>query len=165
MVLTNSHRISRVPQYLGVCKERLIIFAYGAFTLFGKAFQPFQLTISFLTLRTFQNRCNSDPTTPHIQRFWAWHMYGLGSSPFARRYLENRFYFLFLGVLRCFSSPRWPHNPMYSDYGVTVLPWQVPLFRNLRINVCLATPRSLSQLSTSFIASWHQGIHRLLFIA
>ena len=30
---------------------------------------------------------------------------GLGSSPFARRYLENRFFFLFLGVLRCFSSP------------------------------------------------------------
>ena len=30
---------------------------------------------------------------------------GLGSSPFARRYLGNRFFFLFLGVLRCFSSP------------------------------------------------------------
>ncbi len=32
--------------------------------------------------------------------------YRLGSSPFARRYLGNRFYFLFLGVVRCFSSPR-----------------------------------------------------------
>ncbi len=30
---------------------------------------------------------------------------GLGSSPFARRYLGNRFFFLFLRVLRCFSSP------------------------------------------------------------
>ena len=30
---------------------------------------------------------------------------GLGSSPFARRYLGNRCFFLFLGVLRCFSSP------------------------------------------------------------
>ena len=29
---------------------------------------------------------------------------GLGSFPFARHYSENRFYFLFLQVLRCFSS-------------------------------------------------------------
>ena len=30
---------------------------------------------------------------------------GLGSSAFARRYLRNRCFFLFLRVLRCFSSP------------------------------------------------------------
>ena len=29
---------------------------------------------------------------------------GLGSSPFARRYLGNRVFFLFFEVLRCFSS-------------------------------------------------------------
>ena len=33
---------------------------------------------------------------------------GLGSSPFARHYLGNHSYFLFLQVLRCFSSPRSP---------------------------------------------------------
>ena len=32
--------------------------------------------------------------------------YGLGSSYFARHYFRNHFYFLFLWVLRCFSSPR-----------------------------------------------------------
>ena len=32
-------------------------------------------------------------------------VFGLASSPFARRYLENRCFFLFLRVLRCFSSP------------------------------------------------------------
>ena len=31
--------------------------------------------------------------------------HGLGSSPFARRYLGNRYFFLFLRLLRCFSSP------------------------------------------------------------
>ena len=36
------------------------------------------------------------PTTPCC--------HGLGSFPFARRYLGNRFFFLFLQVLRCFSS-------------------------------------------------------------
>ena len=35
--------------------------------------------------------------------------YGLGSSYFARHYSRNRFFFLFLWVLRCFSSPRSPH--------------------------------------------------------
>ena len=33
---------------------------------------------------------------------------GLGSSAFARHYLRNHSYFLFLRVLRCFSSPRSP---------------------------------------------------------
>ncbi len=33
---------------------------------------------------------------------------GLGSSPFARHYWGNHSYFLFLRVLRCFSSPRSP---------------------------------------------------------
>ena len=32
--------------------------------------------------------------------------YGLGSSYFARHYSRNRVFFLFLWVLRCFSSPR-----------------------------------------------------------
>ena len=35
---------------------------------------------------------------------------GLGSSPFARRYLGNHGCFLFLRVLRCFSSPGLPHR-------------------------------------------------------
>ena len=33
---------------------------------------------------------------------------GLGCFPFARRYLGNRLFFLFLRVLRCFSSPGVP---------------------------------------------------------
>src|SRR3954447_9371470 len=33
--------------------------------------------------------------------------FGLGSSLFARHYLGNHCYFLFLRVLRCFSSPGW----------------------------------------------------------
>ena len=41
---------------------------------------------------------------------------GLGSSPFARRYWGNRYYFLFLRVLRCFNSPRSP-PPGYGFTG------------------------------------------------
>ena len=40
------------------------------------------------------------PATPKSMLF------GLASFPFARRYLGNRCFFLLLGLLRCFSSPR-----------------------------------------------------------
>ena len=42
---------------------------------------------------------------------------GLGSSQFARRYYGNRFFFLFLGVLRCFSSPRYLLITYLFSYG------------------------------------------------
>ena len=44
------------------------------------------------------------PTTPQRRR----HNCGLGSSPVARHYWGNHCYFLFLQVLRCFSSLRLP---------------------------------------------------------
>lgn len=42
---------------------------------------------------------------------------------------------------------------------------RVSPFGNLRFNACLAAPRSLSQLTTSFIASRYQGIHRTPLVA
>ena len=42
---------------------------------------------------------------------------GLGSFPFARRYLGNRCFFLFLRVLRCFSSPGLPSMPYGFRHG------------------------------------------------
>ena len=41
----------------------------------------------------------------------------MGSFPFARRYLENRCFFLFLGLLRCFSSPRFLLACYIFTYG------------------------------------------------
>ena len=79
---------------------------------------------------------------------------GLGSSPFARRYLGNRSYFLFLRVLRCFSSPRSPP----ADRRVTEsLPPGCPIRRSTGQWV-FAPRRGLSQLVTSFFASESQGI-------
>ena len=42
---------------------------------------------------------------------------GLGSSAFARRYLRNHCCFLFLSLLRCFSSGGSLRTPMYSVHG------------------------------------------------
>ena len=85
---------------------------------------------------------------------------GLGSSPFARRYLENRGCFLFLGVLRCFSSPGYRSPVLYIQTGATRHnSGEVSPFGHLRIKVYVATPRSFSQLVASFIGILRQGIH------
>ena len=47
--------------------------------------------------------------------------YGLGSSDFARHYSRNHCCFLFLRVLRCFSSPGSPHTPIYSVHDNALL--------------------------------------------
>ena len=71
---------------------------------------------------------------------------GLGSSPFARRYLENRVYFLFLQVLRCFSSLRsphaqhdvriapdgLPHSEIHGSKGICPSPWLIAAYHVLR---------------------------------
>ena len=84
---------------------------------------------------------------------------GLGFSDFARHYFRNRFYFLFLRVLRCFSSPGSPHTPMYSAYDHATLLARSSLIR-ISADLCsFAAPRSFSQLVTSFFGAMYQGIH------
>ena len=80
---------------------------------------------------------------------------GLGSFPFARRYLGNRCFFLFLWVLRCFSSPRSPPYVMDWRMAGRGLLCRVSPFRNLRVNGYLlltAAYRSLSRLSSALSA-------------
>ena len=80
---------------------------------------------------------------------------GLGSSHFARRYFGNRCFFLFLRVLRCFSSPGSPHTPMDSVHDDRSSSCRVPPFRHPRLNGYLLLPaafRSLSRLSSALSA-------------
>ena len=79
--------------------------------------------------------------------------FGLGSSPFARRYLENHSYFLFLRLLRCFSSPGSPRVPMDSVHDDSALPLPGFPIRKSADQRLFATTRSLSQLVTSFFGS------------
>ena len=80
---------------------------------------------------------------------------GLPSFPFARRYLENRCFFLFLRLLRCFSSPGSLRLPMDSVNGAMSFSWRVSPFRYPRITAHLQLPvafRSLSRLSSALSA-------------
>ena len=78
--------------------------------------------------------------------------HGLGSFPFARRYSENRFFFLFLRLLRCFSSPGSPCIPMYSVYSDGAFLRRVSPLRYPHLSgyLLLSTAfRSLSRLSSA----------------
>ena len=71
---------------------------------------------------------------------------GLGCSPFARHYLGNHYCFLFLRVLRCFSSPG---SLLFRDDWSSTS--RVAPFGNPRIKVHLQLPvayRSLSRPSS-----------------
>ena len=69
---------------------------------------------------------------------------GLGFSQFARRYYGNRCCFLFLRVLRCFSSPGSPTGSL--RYIPPSTGWVVP-FGNLRITPYLPVPAAYRSLS------------------
>ena len=83
---------------------------------------------------------------------------GLGCSAFARHYWRNHCYFLFLRVLRCFSSPRWLTA---WRYGHCWPGCPIRIFTGLGL---FAPYRNFSQLITSFFASESLGIHHTPFI-
>ncbi len=79
----------------------------------------------------------------------------LPSSHFARRYSGNRCFFLFLALLRCFSSGGSPPCVMYWRMDTYSLCMWVSPFRYLRIRAYLQLPaafRSLSRLSSALSA-------------
>ena len=69
-------------------------------------------------------------------------------------------YFLFLRVLRCFSSPGW----LTFRCNTSSTYWVVPFGNPGMYRLC-ASPPGLSQLTTSFIASQTQGIHHAPLVA
>ena len=68
--------------------------------------------------------------------------YGLGCSPFARHYLGNHCCFLFLPLLRCFSSRR---SPLNKGNGSSIH-WVAP-FGDPGIRGHLHLPRAYRSLS------------------
>ena len=81
---------------------------------------------------------------------------GLGCSPFARHYSGNLIRFLFLGVLRWFTSPGW----LICNQNWLGCPIRESSDRRL-----FTPPRSFSQFVTPFIASWCLGIRRRPLVA
>ena len=139
MVPPTSHKVPRVSWYSGSCSLSTD-FAYGAFTLSGWLSQNHSAIRSTHLMQSVTPLCTHN---------------GLGSSHFARRYSGNRCFFLFLRVLRCFSSPG--SLPYVMDWRMDTWSssmWVSP-FRYLRISGYLLLPeafRSLSRLSSALSA-------------
>ena len=139
MVPPASHRVSRVPWYSGSCHVRHD-FAYRALTFSGRLSQNRSAIIPQSLMQS---------ATPRRTRR------GLGSLPFARRYLGDRCFFLFLRVLRCFSSPGSPPYVMDWRMDAWSSSMRVAPFGDLRINGYLRLPeafRSLSRPSSALSA-------------
>ena len=141
MVPLYSYGISRVPHYSGYCHVNSV-FVYRTFTFFGLPSQAILLTSLIIYAVLYPKGI-----TPS----------GLGSFHFARHYSGNRCFFLFLQVLRCFSSLRSLHYwcRTFSAAGSPI--------RNPADQLPFADPRGFSQLATSFIAGGSQGIPRTPF--
>ena len=142
MVLAFSDRIPRVPPYSGYSLP-LNRFTYGAFTLSCRAFQHCSVTIL----------CGLwSPLPQKYYYFW------FGLFRFRSPLLSESIFFRFLQVLRCFSSLGSLRKTMDSSYDTTALPVVSSLIRRSTDHGLCATPRSFSQLVTSFFGAMYQGI-------
>ena len=93
-------------------------YAYGALTLYGAPFQGTSTSpmVSYCAhLRQQMQKHFPQPHTYNPCRVS--HRHGLASSDFARHYSRNHFCFLFLPVLRCFTSRRSLHTPYIFRRG------------------------------------------------
>lgn len=89
-----------------------------------------------------------------------------GLNPFRSPLLRVSRFLSFPSGTEMFQFPEFAPDRLCIQRPVTGHdPGRVSPFGNLWIKACLAAPHSLSQLSTSFIASWRQGIRRVPFYA
>ena len=153
MVLVDSHGISRVPRYSGTCPASQRTVVYRAVTVSGRSFQIVRLRYRFVT------PCDG-PYNPIVHARW----FGLVRvrSPLLA---ESLTCFLFLQVLRWFTSLRCLPQPMDSAEDLPVLPGRGFPIRKSPGQSLFAAHRGLSQLTASFIDFWRQGIHRTPLVA
>ena len=138
MVLPDSDGISRVPPYSGSTLERTTFQLQGLLPSLAGLSRPLRLYRSFVTpYRVSYN--------PKRQASW----FGLFRSPL----LRNRICFLFLRVLRCFSSPGMPSHTLCIQVWILLHyeQWVSP-FGNLGSKLAYSS-RSISVFVPSFIGS------------
>ena len=125
MVLVDSHKASPTSRYSGY-QPNAFLYVYGTITLYRATSQQLQLHICII-MSVLQPRCCRNNT-------------GLGSYAFARHYLRNHYCFLFLCLLRCFSS---------AGLRFCTIPsvQQVSPFGYLRITSYLRIPAAFRSLS------------------
>ena len=155
MVSADSSRVSRAPPYSGTSFESRSLSSTRLSRSMAPLSRGVRLTTGLVTLLLLALQ---PPSHPKVKRVWA-------MSDFARHYFRNRGFFLLLEVLRWFTSLRSP-IPTYEFSWIYIRFAYVgfPIRKSPDQSLC-AAPRSLSQLATSFIACFCQGIHRAPLVA
>ena len=162
MVLTDSHRISRVPYYLGSLSSVHNISTTGFAPSMTELSRTF-VYIAFYCCRSAD--LLKGPATPNMQRLPAITHVRFGLFR-VRSPLLTESLLLSLPVgTEMFHFPTFPLSSLYIQLEITgsKSSWVSP-FGNPRIRVRLSTPRGLSQITTSFFGSYCQGIHRVLLV-
>ncbi len=163
MVLPDSHGIPRAPYYLGTHKRSHTHFGYGGNTLYAAPFKTLHLCARFITPRRHVSTSNARPTTPTPQPLTGITRNRFSLIRFRSPLLTESLLFSLPVGTEMFHFPTFPLHALYIQARVTPHDgcWVSP-FGNPRITVRLSTPRGLSQIPTSFIGSWCQGIHHVL---
>ena len=152
-------RNSTSPTLLGATPHQCHAYSYRTLTHSGTPSQTLHLHATFLTGQSCGSRTTRPPQPRTCNTCRLEHTHGLASSAFARHYSRNHSCFLFLWVLRCFTSPRSLHPVYVFNRGSHDTSCGVSPFGNPGLNVRLSTPPGLSQIPTSFFGSCCQGIH------
>ena len=138
MVLPDSNGVPRVPWYLGVSPRKSRTFRLPDSHRLWQAFPGLFSYVLGLSLPDRAATPSDDNPQPPVHKACRLDSApGLGSSLFARRYWGNRVCFLFLRVLRWFTSPGWLRHPMDSDGDLEDRPRGVAPFGDLRVKACL----------------------------
>ncbi len=138
------HRITQeIPR-------RARVFDYGIVTLYDAIFHSLHLTVALP---------HRAPTTPAVNCWF-------GLFRFRSPLLTESLSLSFPPVTEMFHFTGCRDVPaMYSQELEQVLPHSGYPIRKSPGHSVFTALRSLSQLATSFIAYWHQGIHDALFVA
>ena len=165
MVLPVSRRVPRVPRYSGTRRGSRTTFAYGARTLYRRPFQIVRLVVRFVTPRRRRDDAMSGPATPSIQRPRAYAYRRFGLVPLRSPLLgESRLLSLPPGT-EMVHFPGLASPPYVFRWRSRGLPSRGCPIRRSSGQSLFAAHRSLSQLTTSFIAGLRQGIHRTPLVA
>ena len=149
MVPPSSHGVSRVPRYFGY-SSLILSFAYVTLTLFGTFSHTFQLEI-------INTKCCPKPH----KYCYLWFSLFRFRSPLLT---ESRLISL-PRPTQMFQFRRFPSISYEFTYGCMDYLHADCSIRTSTDQCLLTTPRSFSQLTTSFIGSQCQGIHSTLFYA
>ena len=147
MVPANSEGVSPAPTYSGGdCF--ILLYLYVTITLYGCFFQK------NILIQHVKSCCHSyNPTLAETSVVWTISVSLATTS-------EIITYFFFLRILRCFNSPS--ALLIRDSFSLQKLGYPIRKSTDLKFS---ASPRSLSQLNTSFIGIKSQGIHYTPLVA